>query len=240
MDRKQEILRAIVKHFIQTAEPVGSKTILVSYKFSVSPATIRNDMATLEREGYIYQPYTSAGRVPTDSGYRLYVDEIADYKSVEKKALKKLDKIREQYKLEKIREHIYDAVSLLARATENVSFATLPDNNRTFYLGISNVLKQPEFAGDNMRASQVLEVLEDNDNFRNLLDSLDIEEKVKIFIGEENIIEQIRSCSLMVSKYKKDDYEGYMGILGPTRMYYPFNRVIIREVKNLLENKSTS
>lgn len=240
MDRKQEILRAIVKHFIQTAEPVGSKTILVSYKFSVSPATIRNDMATLEREGYIYQPYTSAGRVPTDSGYRLYVDEIADYKSVKKKALAKLNKIREQYKLEKIREHIYDAVSLLARATDNVSFATLPDNNRTFYLGISNVLKQPEFATDNIRASQVVEVLEDNDNFRNLLDSLDINEKVKAFIGKENIIEQIRSCSLMVTKYEKDDYQGYMGILGPTRMNYPFNRVIIQEVKNLFEKKSTA
>lgn len=239
MDRKQEILKAIVKHFIQTAEPVGSKTILVSYSFSVSPATIRNDMASLEREGYIYQPYTSAGRVPTDSGYRLYVDEIADYKGVQKKALAKLAKIRDQYKLEKIREHIYDAVSLLARATDNVSFATLPDNNRTFYLGISNVLKQPEFASDNMRASQVLEVLEDNDNFRTLLDTFEIDNEVKVFIGEENIIEQIRSCSLMVTKYQKDDYSGYMGILGPTRMNYPFNRVIIQEVKNLLENKST-
>lgn len=217
MDRKQEILRAIVKHFIQTAEPVGSKTILVSYRFSVSPATIRNDMASLEREGYIYQPYTSAGRVPTDSGYRLYVDEIADYKGIKKQALTKLSKVRGQYKLEKIREHIYDAVSLLARTTENVSFATLPDNNRTFYLGISNVLKQPEFATDNIRASQVLEVLEDNDNFRTLLDTLAIDEKIKVFIGEENIIEQIKSCSLMVTKYKMGDYSGYMGMLGPTQ-----------------------
>lgn len=231
-------MRAIVKHFIQTAEPVGSKTILVSYRFSVSPATIRNDMASLERDGYIYQPYTSAGRVPTDSGYRLYVDEIADYKGVKKKALAKLNKVREQYKFEKIREHVYDAVSLLARASENVSFATLPDNNRTFYLGIANVLKQPEFASDNMRASQVLEVLENNDNFRTLLDTLKIDGNVKVFIGEENIIEQIKSCSLMVTEYQKDDYRGYIGILGPTRMNYPFNRVIIQEVKNLLENKS--
>lgn len=237
MDRKQEILRAIVKHFVKTAEPVGSKTILVSYRFSVSPATIRNDMASLEREGLIYQPYTSAGRVPTDHGYRLYVDEIADYKAAKKKALTVLNKIRQQYKLERLREHIYDAVSLLARATNNVSFATLPDNTRTFYLGLSNVLKQPEFATDNIRASQVVEVLENNDNFRNLLDSLDIDESVKTFIGEENIIEQIKSCSLMVTAYEKDNYKGYMGILGPTRMNYPFNSVILEEIKELFENK---
>ena len=160
MDRKSEILSAIVKHFIQTAEPVGSKTILVSYKFSVSPATIRNDMSSLEKDGLIYQPYTSAGRVPTDEGYRLYVDEIADYKAEKKKAKLALAQVREEFQTEKIREHIYDAVSLLARATDNVSFATLPDNKRTFYLGLSNVLKQPEFATNNIRASQVVEVLE--------------------------------------------------------------------------------
>lgn len=238
IDRKQEILRAIVKHFIKTAEPVGSKTVLVSYRFHVSPATIRNDMAYLEKEGLIYQPYTSAGRIPTDSGYRLYVDEIADYKTAKKNALAKLDTIRKQYKSEQIREHIYDAVSLLSRATENVSFATLPDNKRTFYIGLSNVLKQPEFATDNIRASQVVEVLEDNDNFRNLLDSFGIDKDVKIFIGKENILEQIQSCSLVVTSYERDGFKGYLGILGPTRMNYPFNKVILEEIKHLFENKS--
>lgn len=236
-DRKQKILQAIVKHFIKTAEPVGSKTILVSYSFHVSPATIRNDMASLEKEGLIFQPYTSAGRVPTDSGYRLYIDEIADYKGAKKKALAKLDKVRKQYKNEKIREHIYDAVSLLSRATENVSFATLPDNKRTFYLGLSNVLKQPEFATGNIQASQVVEVLENNDNFRTLLESLDVDNSIKTFIGKENILEQIKSCSLMVTYYKKDSYKGYIGILGPTRMNYTFNKIILEEVKTLFEQK---
>lgn len=236
-DRKQEILRAIVKHFIKTAEPVGSQTILVSYRFHVSPATIRNDMASLEKEGLIYQPYTSAGRIPTDSGYRMYVDKITDYKAVKKKALETLDVIRKQYKAEQIKEHIFDAVSLLSRATENVSFATLPDNERTFYLGLSNVLRQPEFATDNIRASQVVEVLENNDNFRSILDKLDISDSVKTFIGKENILEQIQSCTLMVTSYKKGGFRGYMGILGPTRMNYSFNRAILEEIKRLFEKK---
>ncbi|MFC1810293.1 DeoR family transcriptional regulator [Patescibacteria group bacterium] len=240
MDRKSEILRAIVKHFVQTAEPVGSKTILVSYRFQVSPATIRNDMASLEKEGLIYQPYTSAGRVPTDEGYRLYVDEIADYKAAKKQALVKLKVIQEQFHTEKVKEQIYDAVSLLARATGNVSFATTPDNDRTFYLGLSNALKQPEFAMDNINASQVIEVLERDDYFRRLLEKLEVDDSIKTYIGKENILEQIQSCSLMVTKYEKEGHQGYMGILGPTRMNYPFNKAILEEIKNLFVSKNTT
>jgi len=235
MDRKSEILRAIVKHFVQTAEPVGSKTILVSYRFNVSPATIRNDMANLEKDGLIYQPHTSAGRIPTDEGYRLYVDEIADYKAAKKKALLKLSVIQEQYQTQKVKERIYDAVNLISRSTEHVSFATTPDNDRTFYLGIANALKQPEFASQSINASQVIEVLERDDYFRRLLEKLKTDDSVKTFIGKENILEQIQSCSLMVTEYEKDGFRGFMGILGPTRMNYPFNKAVLEEVKNILE-----
>ncbi len=235
MDRKQEVLKAIVKHFIHTAEPVGSNTILVSYKFSVSPATIRNDMASLENEGFIYQPHTSAGRIPTDQGYRQYIDEMADFEEAHKKALQVLHQVEAQYKTEKVKNRIYDAVELIARSTENVSFATLPDNSRTFYLGLANVLRQPEFLNDSIRASQVIEVLEKNDRFVDLLRGLKINDTVKIFVGKENILEQIQSCSLMVTQYDIDGFKGFFGILGPTRMKYPFNRAIMEEIKKLVE-----
>lgn len=234
-DRKQQVLSAIVQHFINTAEPVGSNTILVSYKFSVSPATIRNDMASLEKEGLIYQPHTSAGRVPTDEGYRQYIDEMADYESAHKKALQVLKQVSQQYNVEKVKNRMYDAVELIARSTENVSFATLPDNARTFYLGLANVLRQPEFASDSIRASQVIEVLERNDRFVEILNSLDINDTVKIFIGKESLLEQIPSCSLMVTTYNIDGFQGYFGIIGPTRMKYPFNRAIMEEIKKLIE-----
>jgi heat-inducible transcriptional repressor len=73
-DRKSAILRAIVSHYVRSGEPVGSKTLVDSYKLNVSPATVRNEMAALEEAGFIYQPHTSAGRVPTDTGYRFFVD----------------------------------------------------------------------------------------------------------------------------------------------------------------------
>lgn len=236
MDRRLSILNAIIKEFIETAQPVGSHTIVMSYHFSVSPATIRNEMAGLENEGLIAQPHTSAGRIPTDTGYRLYVDELADYEEASKQASKALQKVLINYKLQKAREKIYDAVRILSQATNTASFATLPDNRRTFYLGISNVLRQPEFSHDSMRASQVIEVLEDTDNFVNTLRQLDIGEDVKIFIGRENILSQIQSCAMVVCKYHMGDFEGFFGLLGPTRMKYPFNHAMVKKVKELMEN----
>ncbi len=234
MDRKQEVLKAIIQHFIQTGEPVGSNTIIVSYKFSVSPATIRNDMAALEHEEFIFQPHTSAGRVPTDKGYRTYVNELADVNAERHQAIQVLRELQQEFAIERAKEKIYEGVSLLSRATQNVSFATLPDNARTFYLGLSNVLRQPEFLNDTMRASQVIEVLEKHDNFVTLLKKLHIDNTIQTFIGKENILPQIQSCSLMVTKYELKGFHGYIGLLGSTRTNYPFNQVILEEVKKML------
>src|ERR1700744_983856 len=79
-DRKLAVLRAIVEDFIATNEPVGSKALADRHNLGVSPATIRNDMSALEEDGLIAQPHTSAGRVPTDAGYRLFVDRLTDIK----------------------------------------------------------------------------------------------------------------------------------------------------------------
>jgi heat-inducible transcriptional repressor len=89
-DRKLDVLRAIVEDYVSTNEPVGSKALVERHRLGVSPATIRNDMAALEDEGYITQPHTSAGRVPTDKGYRLFVDKLSTVKPMsapERKAI---------------------------------------------------------------------------------------------------------------------------------------------------------
>jgi transcriptional regulator of heat shock response len=235
-ERKQKVLKAIVKHFIDTAEPVGSNTIIVKYNFHVSPATIRNDMATLENDGFIYQPHTSAGRVPTTKGYREYVEKIADIEKAREEATKAIKDLSEDYKTQKAKEYVYDAVQLISRATGCASFATVPDSNRTFYLGLSNVLKQPEFTGNNIHASQVLEIFEHRDNFIKTLTSLNVGDETKAFIGEENILEQIQSCGMIVAKYNINGFEGFLGVLGPTRMRYPFNIAMVEQIKHLLEN----
>src|SRR5437764_14017369 len=79
-ERRLAVLRAIVEDYVRTREPVGSKTLVERHSLGVSPATIRNDMASLEEDGYIAQPHTSAGRVPTDKGYRMFVDRLTQAK----------------------------------------------------------------------------------------------------------------------------------------------------------------
>ena len=79
-DRKLDVLRAVVTDYVSSREPVGSKALVERHRMKVSPATVRNDMAALEEEGYLTQPHTSAGRIPTDKGYRLFVDRIAQVK----------------------------------------------------------------------------------------------------------------------------------------------------------------
>ncbi|HZC27500.1 MAG TPA: DeoR family transcriptional regulator, partial [Actinopolymorphaceae bacterium] len=79
-ERKLAVLRAIVEDYVHTEEPVGSKALVDRHHLGVSSATVRNDMAALEEEGYIAQPHTSAGRIPTDKGYRLFVDRLSSVK----------------------------------------------------------------------------------------------------------------------------------------------------------------
>lgn len=234
IDRRLEVLKAIVQHFVETAEPVGSNTILVSYNFQVSPATIRNDMAYLEKEGLIFQPHTSAGRVPTDLGYRLYVEELEDQEDARKEAKLALEAAQKELQILKVKQKIHDLVALLAHVTNVASFATVPDNNRTFYIGLSNIIRQPEFIADMSRASQVIEVFEQNDRFMNILKNLDIDDSVKFFIGKENLIPEIQSCTLIVTTIKYMGHKSIIGLLAPTRTNYAFSRAVLEQIKKLI------
>lgn len=230
--RKQKILRAIVEKFIETASPIGSKLIYETYDLNVSPATIRNEMAVLEEEGYIVQPHTSAGRVPTSLAYRLFVDQLKFNLQLFEKAKKDITLLTQEHYLKRAKEKVYEMVSILAHATHNVSFATLPDNKRLFYMGISNVLRQPEFQTDSSKATQVIEVLETQ--FAHLLETLDISDEPAFYIGEENAIPEIQSCSILAQYYHYKGFKGIMGILGATRMNYAYNLAALKSAVELI------
>jgi heat-inducible transcriptional repressor len=128
-ERKLEVLRAIVEDFIATNEPVGSKSLADRHNLGVSPATIRNDMAALEEEGLIAQPHTSAGRVPTDAGYRLFVDRLTMVKplsAVERRAIHAF--LDEAVDLDDV---LRRAVRTLAQLTRNVAVVQYPSLSRS-------------------------------------------------------------------------------------------------------------
>jgi heat-inducible transcriptional repressor len=128
-ERKLEVLRAIIEDFIATNEPVGSKALADRHSLGVSPATIRNDMASLEEEGLIAQPHTSAGRIPTDAGYRLFVDRLTEIKplsAAEKRAIQTF--LDHAVDLDDV---LHRAVRTLAQLTRNVAVVQYPSLSRS-------------------------------------------------------------------------------------------------------------
>lgn len=232
--RREKILKAIIEKFVETASPIGSKLIHEEYDLNISSATIRNEMAILENEGFIMQPHTSAGRVPTQQAYRLFVDQLKYNLTLINKTTGEIELLRRKYYLNSAKEKLYEVISILADITKNISFATVPDNKLLFYMGISNVLRQPEFKSDNNNATQVIEVLETK--FSNLLSKLKINDEVSFYIGEENILPEIKSCSLLVQKYHYKGFNGIIGILGATRMNYQYNVAALKSAVDIINN----
>lgn len=128
-ERKKRVLNAIIKDYITHAEPVGSRTITKKYDLGVSPATIRNEMSDLEEEGYIEQPHTSAGRIPSVKGYRYYVDNLMqpEQLSVEQKRM-----VREALtgELNEINDFMRSCCQMISRLTHYTSLASVPERGR--------------------------------------------------------------------------------------------------------------
>ena len=235
-ERRYKILRRIIEEFISSAKPVSSGAFVELGEFDVSSATIRNEMAELEKEGLLVQPHTSSGRVPTAEGYRCFVNQLMEIDEGEKEKLFiEFNEAKKKYFLAKAREKVYDSVAIISQLTDNVAFATIPENERTIFLGIANFLKQPEFLNDPSAASGVIEVLESG--FFERIKDLDISHNVDIHIGEANLFPQFESCSLMCVAYDHAGFAGIIGIVGPMRMNYAKNKVLIEYAKMFIEGQ---
>ncbi|PIP65333.1 hypothetical protein COU77_02915 [Candidatus Peregrinibacteria bacterium CG10_big_fil_rev_8_21_14_0_10_49_16] len=230
--RQSKLLIAIIDQFIHTALPVGSKSLLESGAFIVSPATIRHEMAHLEDEGFLMQPHISAGRVPTAKGYRAYVKEFMEPSQQERIVRKRFDVLREQYFQRKDQERVYEAVALLSNMIPNIAFATVPHKHHVHYLGLANTLRLPEFLADQSLASGVVEVLEGR--LVDLLQTVNVDRQVRYYIGEEHLLPQMQSCSIIVTQYSMRGHRGALGIVGPMRMDYAYNTVALECVSDLL------
>jgi len=231
--RQAKLLAAIINQFVETALPVGSKRLLEMGDFSVSSATIRNEMSALEDEGFLVQPHVSAGRVPTAKGYRVYVKEFMEPSNHEIKVRKQFDVLREQYFKRKDQERVYESVSLLSQMIPNVAFATVPHKDRMYFMGLANTLRQPEFQANPILASGVVEVLERK--LSDLLDAVELTDTFKYFIGDEHFLPSIPSCSVLVKNYTLRGEQGAIGIIGPMRMDYAYNTVALELVSDLLK-----
>lgn len=215
--RRRAVLSATINMYIQEALPVASEDI--AQDFDLSSATIRNIFSELEESGYLAHPHTSAGRVPTHKGYRYYVDFLLSQMELleeEKESIAKEYK-NEIRRLEDALEKTSEIISAITHYTGIVSFLKWQD--RFFYKGISYILEQPEFR-DLERTRIVIKALEDKQRLLNIINR-DVEEKVKVYIGDELECPDIDDCSLAVASFRLNQRPlGRLAVLGPMRMQY--------------------
>src|SRR6266567_1651407 len=230
-DRQEKILSAVIEEYTQTAIPVGSPVLIEKYKFTVSSATIRNDMTSLEEEGYLYQPHISAGRIPTDKGYRYFVEEMMKEKELSKDEQQKMQ--REFLKLKAQNTRLTRTTAkLLSHVSGNLAISGNNDEFSDF--GMRELMEAPEFQEmDEMcRLVEVLDYIDEK--FEDLFKDVK-EGETKIFIGKDNPIGGSANCSMIVSPYRLSNGEkGILALIGPKRMAYAKNKSMIEYVKKLL------
>lgn len=227
--RQKQILHAIVEQYAEVASPVGSS--LLAKVFNVSSATVRAEMAELERDGYITQPHTSAGRIPTDKGYRLYVNNLNEQTQPAMPNRRAERALTARVGGGGVPEHtIRNAVDTLVELTHNLGLATI--GNQLYMSGLSNLFGQPEF----MQKGQVQQVAHLLDNLEPWLREAAPNQPLSVYIGQENPIGRTAGCTLIISRFRSPYSErSYIGILGPTRQSYRETMTFVRQAGEALE-----
>ena len=216
-ERKKLILNTIIKEHIKTGAPVGSGILVEKYKLDISPATVRNEMSSLEEEGYIAQPHTSAGRVPTEIAYNFYLENIKTVK-IKKQESDRLTEILKN----KEEKNFKEVARLVSELSGSAVFWAFHRHN-LFYTGISNLFHQPEFAELELiyNISSVIDGLDD------IIDNVyeEVQDGLSTFVGANNPFGAFTGTVL--AKYRFNDKVGIFGILGPIRMDYEKNMALI-------------
>jgi transcriptional regulator of heat shock response len=234
-ERREKILAIAVDQYIRIVSPVSSAFIAREYGLDLSPATIRHVLAELEEEGYLTHPHTSAGRVPTQKGYRYYVDYLMDeiHLLEEEKIRIRAEYERESAELDVLLEKTSRVLSQMTHYTTLVSVDGW--NNKVFCQGISFIVGYPEYQDiDKTRA--ILAALDEKERLLEVINQ-ELAKRIEIFIGDEIECEDVDTCSLVVSRYRmKQGVSGRIAVLGPTRMDYKKVVSIVDYFSGLMED----
>ncbi|MCP4523177.1 MAG: hypothetical protein GY828_03080 [Candidatus Gracilibacteria bacterium] len=225
--RNIEILKIIVDEFIATGDVIGSKGLLQKYDLGVSSATVRSDMAKLEVLELLYQPYNSAGRLPTSKGLRAFVDYLMssspDYFLQEKNS----NLFQEEIK--KIGDFVHKISYELAKNTGEIAFFLLPEKHILEYSGVGTFLEKNHKRLGNSIFS-IIKILEDRFHFQKFIEELPQSGDLNIYIGEENILPFLKDYTLIFKKVMIDGKIGYIGVIGSLKMNYSFNISAVRGI----------
>ncbi len=230
--RQENILKKIIKEYIRQAEPISSEYLRRKYKTDLSSATIRNEMQKLTDMGFLYQPHTSAGRVPSDKGYRYLVD-LLNNEEIDNLIISEIDK--EIQRIKKIKDYLVflqEINKVLSSSSSGLILSYLPEDNFCLKEGWLSVFSDPEFS-DVKYAKNFLSMI---DAFEKNIDNLEIDDfTIKIYIGNEFPITRYRDFSILISKCFFQNKKTIFAIAGPKRMPYGKNINIINSIIKTLK-----
>lgn len=236
--RQKRLLEAIIKEFVDTAEAVGSIDLPEKYELKVSPATIRNEMATLVDLGYLEKPHASSGRVPTTMAFKYFLKELVE-------ELEELDVRKSTYLSEDLFQKRYNwdqlmlsAVRALTELTSNASVALIDD--RIYHSGLNYLVDNPEYQ-DSKTLKYVLTVLEDYARLAEIFGRSHAQDEVKVLIGEDFDHVALRESAMVFANIRSyGNRDGYIAVFGPNRMNYkkviPSIKYISNQITNSLDN----
>ncbi len=225
-ERQENLLAALIREHIRSAEPVGSQTLVANHGFDVSPATIRIELGALEEQDFIAQPHTSAGRIPTEAGYRHFVSRmIASGIST--------PVARQKISLPKDAETAVKTVAKhLAEGCGTAVFVGFRPRH-VYYTGLSLLFAQPEFQefGRIARFSEIIDRLDD------VVERVfpKVNQTVTVWLGRENPFGGL--CATVVGRYGSGAHAGILGVLGPLRMDYERNWQLLTYAQKMLTDR---
>jgi heat-inducible transcriptional repressor len=233
-ERQNLIIEGVITEYVKTAKPVGSQAVLNHLNFEISPATIRNEMQILEEAGYLYQPHPSAGRVPTDKGYRHYVDRLRQAalgQNQRQNLEQELHKLMKEY-----HQLTRSASYLLAKMSRLVTMCSAISSGETNETGLTQLLNQPDSdLLDTIREVSLL--LDDPDEVTQQL-SDQANETTTIYIGQENPFYPAKHTSLLVRSVDTPRYGRLVFMIaGPKRMSYQSHVTLLDSISDILQNK---
>lgn len=231
--RQTQILKALIDEYIETAEPVGSEALEKKYGFGVSPATIRNEMAQLKRLGYLRQPHTSAGRVPSPDAMKFYIDQL-----MEEKQMSITDEVKAKEEVWDVRDDVDDlikeATHALAQRT-NALAVSMTDEGKMWHSGYANILMNPEFSDLEITTTLFSLIEEANKMQKIFLETMTGSAPVEIVFGEDLDFLNLKVVSFCGSRFRVGDRNGAIGVVGPARLKYPTVVPVLRYFSNLIQ-----
>ncbi|HUS52079.1 MAG TPA: hypothetical protein VMX77_01280 [Candidatus Bathyarchaeia archaeon] len=232
-DRQTKILKAIIEEYMKIAEPVGSEALEKKHELGVSPATIRNEMIALTKEGYLKQPHTSAGRTPTPTAFKFYVSTLMKEEklSVAEEVAAKEKVWDARYDFDKLMQEVTRA---LAERTRALAVAATKEGD-VYHAGYANILEAPEFYDIDVTRT-VLSMLEEVQSLLGLFEKSFGEEPIHLLIGEELGYDFLEPCGMVFTHFEAGpERSGSLGVIGPSRLYYPRIIPTVRYFGNLIE-----